>query len=61
MLVELGPFQTGREASYGGNVLLSILLMRIITREFVVSLGFGLRFDSIFTINAELTAEKRPA
>ena len=61
IVVELGPVQTGRVASCGENVVLSILLTSIFKRAFVVSLALGVRLDCMLTINAELTAENKPA
>lgn len=59
--IELGPVQTGRAASWSGNVPLSILFINIFRSVFVVSAGLGVRLEFILTMNAEATAEKRPA
>jgi hypothetical protein len=60
-MVVPGPVHTGKEVSCSENVLLSIVLMSTLRSVFVVSLGWGLRPDSMLTMTTELTEEKRPA
>jgi len=53
---------------HGGIILFSLTRVlfifnwtKAIRRAFVVTIGSGLRADSIFTMKAELTAENKPA
>jgi hypothetical protein len=61
MAVLSGPVHAGGVKSVPAKVELSIVCMRILSKVAVAALLSGWRLVCTFMINAELTAERRPA